>query len=132
MQTQFENAKNATALAQVKAKESLEQKEEVLANITVIEKTLKEKEQDLNCNKITLARKQQEIESLNKQIAEQQQLVDDKMAEVDAQREKTRQVRHSMCNFFDLGQHDLNFVANARTFNFVQKAQRDAAAARAN
>ena len=51
------------------------------------------------------------------------------MAEVEAQREKTRQVRHSMCNFFDLGQHDLNFIANARSFNFVQKAQRDAAAA---
>lgn len=43
MQTQYENAKQATSLSQIKGKEQQEIKQEKLAQIAVIEKTLQEK-----------------------------------------------------------------------------------------
>ena len=54
MQTQYENAKQATTLSQKKAKEHLDIKAEKMAQIVVIQNTVQEKEQDLHCNKMTM------------------------------------------------------------------------------
>ena len=48
MQTQYENAKQATTLSQKKAKEHLDIKAEKMAQIVVIQNTVQEKEQDLH------------------------------------------------------------------------------------
>ena len=58
MQTKFENAKQQTYLAQEKAKEQAALKAEAEQKMSVMKKTVQEREQDLNCNKITIANKE--------------------------------------------------------------------------
>lgn len=72
MQTQFENAKIATAHAQAKAKDFTEKKAEAQAKVQVLQKTVQEKEQDINCNKITITNKDFEITKLTKSRDDQQ------------------------------------------------------------
>lgn len=64
MQTKFENAKQDTHLAQEKAREQAALKAEAEQKISVMQKTVQEREQDLNCNKITIANKEQEMAGL--------------------------------------------------------------------
>ena len=58
-------------------------KKEVLAQIDVVSKTISEKQQDLNCNRITLKNKDNEIETLNSQQADKQKSIDEALAKVE-------------------------------------------------
>ena len=59
----------ATASAQNKAKEQMEKKQEALNQITVIQNTVQEKQQDIHCNGITISNLDKDIAGLNSQKA---------------------------------------------------------------
>lgn len=47
-------------------------------------------------------------------------------ARIEEQKTETEKVRRSMCAFFDLDQHDFSFISNARKFNLVEAAKKQA------
>jgi len=53
------------------------------------------------------------------------------LGKVEKQRGEARKIRFSMCDFFDLSAHSLNFIADATTFNAKKGQKNDSSTAKA-
>ena len=58
---------------------------------------------------------------LQSQIDDKQAIIDAELAKVEEEKEQNRAVRQSMCNYFDLGRHDLNLFTNATRFTLIEQ-----------
>lgn len=62
-----------------------------------------------------------QLRALTDQLAAKEQAIEGQMKKVAAQKEETMKVKFSVCNYFDLGRHDFNYVRSATVFDHRDK-----------
>lgn len=119
LQTDLENAKSMTSLAQRKAQDAAAAQAEAEDRIRVVRNTATEKEQDVNCNRRTVENKAKTCADLAKEIeGKESKLVELEQGLTEIQGE-TDDVKRGMMQTFDLGKHDLYYSSYATSFPLV-------------